>query len=298
MSRNLSDEFVRQFQLQLPRQLTAQLRDVMPDLVRSAALRRVAESLTVKMTAALSDASDLRRFIAAAAGSQASLLVSRAVHDLDLLPTLAHPVASGGHDLADSREREEEHSGGIEGAERLEDVVIALPEVYAEWVLSDLRATLITRFSDLSSAGVTLPAPTEMADLLSAALPVPTAELDPHFADLAPFYNSDGASRQLGNITKQAVDSRRRSGTILAMQTGDGTWLYPAWQFTGNGKIHAALVPALRSLRGMDRWQAGVWLVSAHPDLDGLSPRQALSDGADPEQIAALATADRAASAA
>lgn len=65
------------------------------------------------------------------------------------------------------------------------------------------------------------------------------------------------------------------------MRTADGQWLYPAWQFTGGGGIHPVLVPVLKALRGLDRWAAGVWLVAAHPDLSGSSPRQALRDGAD-----------------
>ena len=230
---------------------------------------QIREVLSAKFTSALPE---LQRSVASLVGSQASFVVVQAMHDIDLV------VVPKSND-----------------AQPENQVVLAAPDVYTDWVLSDLRSALVDRFSELSVAGVTLPDPHDMADLLGAALPATTPDLDPHFADLGPFYNSDGARQQLGNITKQAVDSRRRTGTILAMQTQDSTWLYPAWQFTGGGAIHDVLVPVLRALRGMDRWQSGVWLVSDHPDLDGTSPRQALREGVDPAQVAALAAADRAA---
>lgn len=168
------------------------------------------------------------------------------------------------------------------------------PRKYTDEVLAGISEALLERVRRLAAHGVVLPSPQEMADLLEANLPDHPPELDPHFCGLGPFYASDGAIRQLGGITKQALDSRRRSQTILAMQTGEGTWLYPAWQFTGGGDVHAVLRTVLRALRGLDRWQAGVWLVSEHPDLDGLSPREALRVGAAPSSVAALAAADRA----
>ena len=74
---------------------------------------------------------------------------------------------------------------------------------------------------------------------------------------------------------------------------GDGQWLYPAWQFTGDGRVHGVLAPVLKALRGLDRWAAGVWLVSAHPDLDGSSPREALRAGTDADSVARLAQHDK-----
>lgn len=168
------------------------------------------------------------------------------------------------------------------------------PRRYTDAVVADFEKVMYERVTRLSEAGVELPTPGEMARLLEASLPDSPAELDPHVADVGPFYISDGAIRQLGGISKQAVDSRRRTWSILAMRTQDGTWLYPAWQFTGDGRVHDVLRSVLKALRGMDRWAAGVWLVSDHPDLGGRSPRQALRDGLQPEQVANLAARDRA----
>jgi hypothetical protein len=174
------------------------------------------------------------------------------------------------------------------------------PQVYVDSVLDQLRAALLPRVERLAETGRTVPAPSDLADLLGAGLPAAGVEvaLDEHFAEVGPFYDSAGARLQLGLRTKQALDSRRNTQTVLAMQTGDGTWLYPAWQFTGDGRVHQVLLPVLKELRGIDRWQVGVWLVSGHPDLEGISPRQALRDGLDPVAVARLAAHDKAALAA
>ena len=167
------------------------------------------------------------------------------------------------------------------------------PQDYVDSVLLEVRPRLLDRVQELSHRGSALPEPTDLARLLGAGLPgAGPAELDAHFVGLGPFYDSAGAIHQLGAVTKQALASRRTNESVLAMRTGDGQWLYPAWQFTGDGGIHPALVPVLKALRGLDRWAAGVWLVAAHPDLSGSSPRQALRDGTDPAAVARLALRD------
>ena len=165
---------------------------------------------------------------------------------------------------------------------------------YVDSVLLEVRPHLLDRVRELADRGAELPEPRDLAVLLGAGLPqAGPAALDPHFAGLGPFYDSAGARHQLGDITKQALDSRRTHESVLAMRAGDGQWLYPAWQFTGDGRVHGVLAPVLKALRGLDRWAAGVWLVSAHPDLDGSSPREALRAGADADSVARLAQHDK-----
>lgn len=115
--------------------------------------------------------------------------------------------------------------------------------------------------------------------------------MHPYFSVVGPFFDDAGALPQL-DVDEQTLEQRRSAQTVLAMQTGDGTWLYPAWQFTGRGDVRPELVPVLAALRGLDRWAAGVWLNSAHPDLDGQTPRAALRDGVDPRVVAACAYRD------
>ena len=168
------------------------------------------------------------------------------------------------------------------------------PQQYVDSVLLEVRPRLLERVRELADRGTALPEPHDFAVLLGAGIPSATpAQLDPHFAGLGPFYDSSGARHQLGGITKQALDSRRTHQSVLAMRTGDGHWLYPAWQFTGDGHVHPVLAPVLKALRGLDRWAAGVWLVSAHPDLDGSSPREALAAGRDADAVARLAQHDK-----
>ena len=80
-----------------------------------------------------------------------------------------------------------------------------------------------------------------------------------------------------------------RLGRVITPQSHRGT---------GSGTIHRVLAPVLRALAPFEPWAGGVWLVSAHPDLGGRSPRDALRDGEDPRRIAALAGIDAATSAA
>lgn len=163
---------------------------------------------------------------------------------------------------------------------------------YTDDVLAVLSERLAARVDRLQAAGAELPAPDQLAALLEANLPDVPAALDPYYADLAPFYTSDGAMRQLGDISKQALQQRRSHGSVLALRTGDGTWLYPAWQFTGAGSVHPVLAPVLRALRQVDGWVAGTWLVQPHPDLEGRSPREALRAGRPGPEVAELAAHD------
>ena len=155
---------------------------------------------------------------------------------------------------------------------------------YVDSVLLEVRPHLLDRVRELADRGTELPEPRVWQ---------PRSEEDREVAGLGPFYYSAGARHQLGGITKQALDSRRTHESVLAMRAGDGQWLYPAWQFTGDGRVHGVLAPVLKALRGLDRWAAGVWLVSAHPDLDGSSPREALRAGADADSVAMLAQHDK-----
>ena len=152
---------------------------------------------------------------------------------------------------------------------------------YVDSVLLEVRPHLLDRVRELADRGAQLPEPRDLAVLLGAGLPhAGPPELDPHFSGLGPFYDSAGARHQLGGITKQALDSRRAHESVLAMRAGDG-------------RVHGVLAPVLKALRGLDRWAAGVWLVSAHPDLDGSSPREALRAGADADSVARLAQHDK-----
>ena len=66
----------------------------------------------------------------------------------------------------------------------------------------------------------------------------------PMYERIGPFYDSSGAAYRLG-VDEAALAAGREEGTVLAMRTGSGEWLYPAWQFTVEGAVHKQLVPVL-----------------------------------------------------
>jgi len=116
--------------------------------------------------------------------------------------------------------------------------------------------------------------------------------MHPFVAEIGPFYDAEGAAAQLG-LTIEDLAGLRNSEHVLGMAAGDGTWRYPAWQFTGHGTVHEVLAPVLDALRGLDRWAAGTWLVAPHPEFAGRTARQALADGLDPTFVAQVALHNR-----
>lgn len=87
---------------------------------------------------------------------------------------------------------------------------------------------------------------------------------------VGPFHDTSGVATVLG-VTEQVVEERRAAGTILAVQTSDGVWVYPVFQFGGH-EVDPELLPAIHALRDRPAWSAALWLVTPNDDLDGLSP--------------------------
>lgn len=81
------------------------------------------------------------------------------------------------------------------------------------------------------------------------------------FEELGPFYDTAGVSRWLG-ISRQALHQKVKAGQMLALTTGDGQRVYPAWQFAPDGRPLTGLVDLLRVLgpAAADPWTVTVWL--------------------------------------
>lgn len=81
------------------------------------------------------------------------------------------------------------------------------------------------------------------------------------FEELGPFYDTAGVSRWLG-VTRQALHQKVKAGQLLALTTGDGQRVYPAWQFSPDGRPLTGLVDLLRILNpaAADPWTVAVWL--------------------------------------
>lgn len=92
---------------------------------------------------------------------------------------------------------------------------------------------------------------------------------------LGPVYDARGVQEILG-VTKQAVSKRH----LLALTTGSGRVVYPAFQFTASGVVPGvAEVVALLSDELVSPWTVASWLVSPAGDLDGSPPIDVLASG-------------------
>jgi hypothetical protein len=135
-------------------------------------------------------------------------------------------------------------------------------------------------------------APTDYGTLVRAIAEVgaagnAVAELDPAGVDLAAeithreeierraggSLTADAVGRLLG-ISRQAVDKRRRAGTLLAIRQG-GNWAYPRAQFHENGTI-PCLAEVLQGFEVSGPWVTLEFLVTEDSTLDGLTPRDSL----------------------
>jgi hypothetical protein len=98
---------------------------------------------------------------------------------------------------------------------------------------------------------------------------------------LGPFYDTNGVRSLLGDVTRQAVADRTRRGVLLALRTGAGQVVYPAFQFGPHGQVIAGLaqVLSLFYLDDTSSWTVASWLVTPDPDLAARSPVDALRDG-------------------
>lgn len=143
---------------------------------------------------------------------------------------------------------------------------------YEDAVLEKLRPLLDEAVAGLAEAGTPLPEPGVLAHTLMSALPTATT-MSAYDALIGPFYSSAGVMRLLRVPSKQALADRRTRGTLLAAQTSDGAWLYPAFQFDATAHaVRPELVPVLAELKTAPRWGAALWLVTEHPDLDSHRP--------------------------
>ena len=97
---------------------------------------------------------------------------------------------------------------------------------------------------------------------------------------LGPCFDASGVREILGApgrpVSKQAVSQRRG---LLALTTGSGRVVYPAFQFDGHGVV-AGLAEVLELLPAdlVSRWTVASWLVSDDADL-GATPIAVLLTG-------------------
>lgn len=156
---------------------------------------------------------------------------------------------------------------------------------YERSVLEEVASGLHVRVKAIEAAGVAALTPRDLATRMLSLVPNPIRN---PMADLVgPFYDTPRVQALL-DVSKQAVSDRRKHGSVMAMRTGDGLWVYPVFQFEGR-RIKPALTGVLRVFRGYDGWTACVWLTTTNDELGGRSPLTWLTQGLDEDVVLRLA---------
>lgn len=96
------------------------------------------------------------------------------------------------------------------------------------------------------------------------------------YEDGQPLKSEDVAS--LLNVTRQAVDKRRKKGQLLGVSLGRRGYLYPIWQFL-DGKVLAGLERVLAQLSEYDPWTQLMFFKTGDLRLDGATPLEQLKAG-------------------
>lgn len=80
------------------------------------------------------------------------------------------------------------------------------------------------------------------------------------------------------NISRQAVDKRRRAGQLIGLSRGRRGFAYPAWQF-GDGETLPGLQAVLERLSRHDPWMQMIFMLHPYADLHGSTPLTELRAG-------------------
>jgi len=95
--------------------------------------------------------------------------------------------------------------------------------------------------------------------------------------------------------SRVTVNSKRQHHQVLGLEGAKRGFRFPKWQIGEDGKPFSAL-PALFDLLGGSPWAVYRFLVQHHPELEGLTGREALSRGLTTEALEAAESVVRAAS--
>jgi hypothetical protein len=85
------------------------------------------------------------------------------------------------------------------------------------------------------------------------------------------------AAQALG-VTRQAVDKRRKRGTLIGLDLGRRGYAYPVWQIGPEGAL-PGLDAVLRELRDESPWGQAAFFLTTNVWLDGATPLAALRRG-------------------
>ncbi|MCO5066781.1 MAG: XRE family transcriptional regulator [Rhizobiaceae bacterium] len=131
---------------------------------------------------------------------------------------------------------------------------------------------------------------TDTADDLAAALDEARARGKVRAATILAgddMLSADQFAALLG-ISRMTVNTKRQSHQVLGLDGAKRGFRFPVWQVGEDGKPFAAL-PRLFERLGGGPWSVYRFLVQSHPELDGMTGREAMRRGKVDE---ALAVAD------
>lgn len=112
---------------------------------------------------------------------------------------------------------------------------------------------------------------------------------------LGPFYSTAAVRELLGRDgAPLSADAVRRRRGLLALRTGSGQTVYPAFQFKGKSSA-PAMDRVLEELPDslISRWSVASWLVTPEPELDGERPIDLLHEGGPEAAMAVVRAAAR-----
>lgn len=222
----------------------------------------------------------------------------REIDDLTLsLMTTSRQARAGAQARADgsSPAAGRRHAGrgrgapGARGAPRTPGTATAL-DPYVERVAALVSGELARRVEVLraeGSAAEALGDADSLADRMLAAVPEPSP-----WTELGPFYSTSGIARVLGDVSRQAIEDRRRRRTILALRTSDGAWVYPALQLDERNRVVAGLADVLARFRPDgpdDEWMVAAFVAAPQLALGGRTIVEHLRAGGAVTDAVALA---------
>lgn len=111
--------------------------------------------------------------------------------------------------------------------------------------------------------------PEDLADQMLALVPRPSAWDDA----VGPFYTTAAVAALLGGVSRQAVADRRRRHTLFALQTLEGDWVYPTFQFAQDASVYSIIGSIQQRLPEplVDGWTLAGWLTVGQQTLGGMS---------------------------
>lgn len=188
---------------------------------------------------------------------------------------------------------------GGEGKSEVISLTAELRE-YREALIAQIDNMVVPGVIARLAKGAASLAPVDLARRMLSVAPAP-APTNKMAEQLGPeFYDTNGVSVMLAEpgaepVSKQAVEQRRKRRTLLALQTSDGRWIYPTWQFRdhdvmpGLSEVLAAFERADRETEPFSTWSIGTWLTTPLDDLDGATAVQWLDTDADRDHLLTLA---------